>query len=185
MMRVLPPPEGRISIISPLRMDDFFDHDAGIFFIDIDQHFFDRLQLFAGVGIFLNSTRGRETESSKPSRRMVSISTPSCNSPRPPTSKASLPSVSLTRIATLVSASRDQTFADHARGDFGAFLAGERRIIDRDGDRHGRRIDRGRRRWARVSASSPIVSATEVFSSPAMQMISPASASSTGTRLMP
>src|SRR5207237_600512 len=33
-----------------------------------------------------NSTFGRDTESSKPSRRMVSIRMPSCNSPRPATS---------------------------------------------------------------------------------------------------
>src|SRR3546814_5491095 len=44
--------------------------------------------------------------SSKPSRRIVSMSTPSCNSPRPATSKLSLSAASVTLIATLDSASR-------------------------------------------------------------------------------
>ena len=35
-------------------------------------------------GSLRNSTRGRLIDSSKPSRRMVSIRTPSCNSPRKP-----------------------------------------------------------------------------------------------------
>ena len=57
-------------------------------------------------------------ESSKPSLRMFSIKTPICNSPRPATSNASPLGVSVTLIATLVSASlsnrsliiRDWTF---------------------------------------------------------------------------
>ena len=50
-------------------------------------------------------TCGREIDSSNPSRRIFSISTPICNSPRPETSKASPPGVSLTLMATLLSAS--------------------------------------------------------------------------------
>ena len=50
-------------------------------------------------------TRGREIESSKPSRRMVSIRTPSCNSPLPATSKESVVSVREMRRAILPSAS--------------------------------------------------------------------------------
>jgi len=37
-------------------------------------------------GSVWNTTRGRLMETSKPSRRMLSISTPSCSSPRPATS---------------------------------------------------------------------------------------------------
>ena len=56
----------------------------------------------------MNSTRGREIDNSNPSRRIVSISTPSCSSPRPATSNASFSVLSLTRIATLPSASRNR-----------------------------------------------------------------------------
>ena len=54
---------------------------------------------------FFIKTRGREMASSKPSRRMVSIRTPSCNSPRPATSKESLLSVREILRAILPSAS--------------------------------------------------------------------------------
>jgi hypothetical protein len=56
--------------------------------IDVDDDFLDRLER-SPVSSVLKTTRGRPMESSKPSRRMVSISTPSCSSPRPATSKAS------------------------------------------------------------------------------------------------
>ncbi len=49
---------------------------------------------------------GRETENSKPSRRIVSISTPICISPRPATSKTSGLSVASILIETLPSTSR-------------------------------------------------------------------------------
>ena len=52
-----------------------------------------------------NNTFGRETVISKPSRRIVSINTPSCNSPLPPISKESLPALSWNVIATFTSAS--------------------------------------------------------------------------------
>jgi len=61
-----------------------------------------------GVPVTVRDTRGREIDNSKPSRRIVSISTPSCNSPRPATSNASFSLLSLTRIATLPSASRNR-----------------------------------------------------------------------------
>ena len=55
--------------------------------------------------LFLNITRGRETDISKPSLLIVSIRTPNCNSPLPPISNESLLLFSLKVIATLVSAS--------------------------------------------------------------------------------
>ncbi len=51
---------------------------------------------------------GRPTLSSKPSRRIISIRTPSCISPRPSTLKLSGESVSSTRMETLVSSSRSR-----------------------------------------------------------------------------
>ena len=54
--------------------------------VDVDDDFLDRLEHLAGDRCAANSTFGRDTESSKPSRRMVSIRMPSCNSPRPATS---------------------------------------------------------------------------------------------------
>ena len=51
------------------------------------------------------STRGRLIDSSNPSRLIVSINTPICNSPRPPTSYASRASLCFTVIATFLSAS--------------------------------------------------------------------------------
>ncbi|MNE36848.1 hypothetical protein D3C80_1306780 [compost metagenome] len=42
--------------------------------------------IFSPFGPVWKTTRGREIETSKPSRRMFSIRTPSCSSPRPATS---------------------------------------------------------------------------------------------------
>ena len=65
--------------------------DAGVLLVDVDDDLLDRLEALAGVlDRSCMTTRGRETVSSKPSRRMVSIRMPSCSSPRPATSKASL-----------------------------------------------------------------------------------------------
>ena len=50
-------------------------------------------------------TWGREIDNSNPSRRIFSIKTPICNSPRPATSNASPPGVSVILMATLLSAS--------------------------------------------------------------------------------
>ena len=72
---------------------------------------------------------------------MVSIRTPSCSSPRPATSKAPSP-VSCTLMATLPSAFAQQAVADDAGLHLVAFAAGQRRIVDRDRHRQGRRIDR-------------------------------------------
>ena len=53
-----------------------------------------------------NTTRGRETPSSKPSRRMVSIRIDKCSSPRPETLNLSASPVSSTFSATLCAVSR-------------------------------------------------------------------------------
>ena len=60
--------------------------DAGMLLVDVDDDLLDRLeQLARRRRSFLNTTRGRDTASSKPSRRMVSIRIASCSSPRPET----------------------------------------------------------------------------------------------------
>ena len=53
-------------------------------------------------------TCGLPIDSSYPSRRIVSISTPRCNSPRPETAKLSLPAIGSTRRATFRSSSRSR-----------------------------------------------------------------------------
>ena len=55
---------------------------------------------------FLMMTRGRPTWNSKPSRRMVSMSTERCSTPRPATSMPLLSSSSAMRMEMLLSASR-------------------------------------------------------------------------------
>ena len=115
---------------------------------------------------------------------MVSISTPSCNSPRPPISNASLPSLSLKVMATLVSASAkslsriivEVTFLPSrpAKG-----LSLTMMVTDMVGGSIGVEAT------GASSPAAPIVSATEVFASPAIQMMSPACAISTGTRSVP
>ena len=84
-MRVLPPPDGRMSVISALR--------RFIFSTTVPEYSSSTSMMTVSYGSVLlpfssspNSTRGRLMPSSKPSRRIVSISTPSCNSPRPATS---------------------------------------------------------------------------------------------------
>ena len=56
-----------------LALGELLHDDAGIAVVDVDDDFLDRLQPLAGFGSVLNTTFGRETVSSKPSRRMFSI----------------------------------------------------------------------------------------------------------------
>ena len=97
-----------------LALAELLDDDAGVFVVDVDCDFLDRLQPLAGLGSVWKTTRGRRIDSSKPSRRMVSISTPSCSSPRPATSKASLPSVSRDPDGDVALGLAQQAVADHA-----------------------------------------------------------------------
>jgi hypothetical protein len=53
--------------------------------VDVDDDFLDRLEERPVAGSVRKTTFGRETLSSKPSRRMVSIRMASCSSPRPET----------------------------------------------------------------------------------------------------
>ena len=68
-----------------LALAHLLDDDAGMLLVDVDHDLFDRLQHVAGLSSFFMTTRGREMPSSKPSRRMVSMRTASCSSPRPET----------------------------------------------------------------------------------------------------
>ena len=133
---------------------------------------------------FLYKTRGRETVISKPSRRIVSINTPSCNSPRPPISKASRFALSVKVIATLVSASANKrsritvevTFLPSrpARGESFTVM-----LTDMVGGSIG--VERN----GSVTAGTQMVSDTELFVRPAIQTMSPAVTLSTGTRAVP
>ena len=77
-MRVLPPPDGRMSVISALRSCIFSTTVPRIFVVDVDDDGFDTARCALPISSSRNSTRGRLIDSSKPSRRIVSISTPSC-----------------------------------------------------------------------------------------------------------
>ena len=115
---------------------------------------------------------------------MFSISTASCSSPRPATSKASLPSVSRTCSATLPSASfcsrsqiRRLVTLSPTRPASGLSLT--EKVMDRVGGSIG---------WAAsasVTFGAQSVSATVAWVSPAMATISPASALSIGCRSRP
>jgi hypothetical protein len=115
---------------------------------------------------------------------MVSIRTASCNSPRPATSKAPDPWVWLTWMATLPSASRtslsnsmrDVTLLPScpASGE----LLMEKVMARVDGSM-------GSAASASDTVGSQMVSATVAVPNPAMATMSPADASSSGTRSSP
>ena len=135
-------------------------------------------------GFLRVSTRGRPMVSSKPSRRICSISTPSCNSPRPATSNASDSLLSVILMATLPSLSRsrrsriwrDVTFLPSLPPS-GPSLT--RNVIASVGGSTGMACS------GAASAGSPTVSGTVASVSPATATMSPASHSSTGTRSRP
>ena len=76
---------------------------------------------------------------------MFSISTPICSSPRPATSKASPPGVSLTRIATFDSASRISRSRMTRLCTLSPSRPASGRVVDAEGDADRRRVDRLRR----------------------------------------
>ena len=127
--------------------------------------------------ISLVTMSGRDTCSSKPSRRIISIRIDSCSSPRPITFICSGVSVSSTRSDTLPSSSRGEPIAQVARRDVLAVAAGHRRRVDAEDHRHGRLVDRDRRNGARGAPGSAIVSPIVMSSMPARQTMSPAAAS--------
>ena len=104
-MRVLPAPDAFISVMVALRFV--------IFSITTPLNSSSTSTTTSSIGSSVSpfsfvciTTRGRDTDNSKPSRRIVSIKIPSCNSPRPETSNDSLFSLCVTRRAIFVSASR-------------------------------------------------------------------------------
>ena len=115
---------------------------------------------------------------------MFSIKTPICSSPRPATSKASPPGVSLTLIATLVSAS----FISRSRITRLCTLSPSRpargeSLIPKVTEIVGGSI--GCAGIASDTARSASVSATVALAMPARLTMSPAAASSTGARDSP
>ena len=115
---------------------------------------------------------------------MVSIRTPSCSSPRPATSKASGCAVSLTRMATLPSASANS----RARISRDVSLVPERPASGESLTAKIMASVGGSTGWAGSAAStagSHSVSATLASPKPAMATMSPARASSIGWRSSP
>ena len=106
-MRVLPMPDGFISIMVALRLVIFSittplnSSSTSITTSSIGS-------IFSPFSFWCIITRGRLTDNSNPSRRIVSIKIPNCNSPRPETSKDSLLALCVTFNAIFVSASRNK-----------------------------------------------------------------------------
>ena len=130
------------------------------------------------------STSGRETWSSKPSRRICSMSTASCSSPRPRTSNVSGDSVGRTSIETLPSTSRSSRALIWrlvtnlpSRPDSGDVFTPK--VMLSVGS------SRSRRGSGRGSAGSVIVSPMVTSGMPATATISPGPAYSMSTRSMP
>ena len=138
----MPAPDGPMSFSSALRADSFsmtMPVNSSSTSITTSSIGSSRSPVSGSVW---KTTRGRLMETSKPSRRMLSISTPSCSSPRPATS-----------IGVLVGGLGDldgdvglglaqQAVADHPALHLVAFAAGQRAVVDRDGHGDGRRVDR-------------------------------------------
>ena len=180
--RSLPPPVGRISCISPLPQRHLLDDDAGEGIVDIDPTSSIGSRR-SPVGVGPQDNAGAAVESSKPSRRIVSIRTPDAarRGPRLRRRRALRSHGPGARHCLRIRASGDR---DHARRHLGSLAAGQRQIVDekimsRVGGSTG--ID-----GIGISTSGvQIVSATVVSARPAMAMISPASASSIGRRSRP
>ena len=129
-------------------------------------------------------TVGLETCSSKPSRRIVSMSTASWSSPRPTTRNVSMASVSSTRMLTFRSISwksRSRTWRDVTllpdRPAHGLVLAPNSMVMVGSSTRMG---------FSAVGASlSATVSPMLISSMPAIATMSPESARSISTRFKP
>ena len=140
--------------------------------------------MLAGRRSRSNSTFGRDTDSSKPSRRMVSIRMPSCNSPRPATSMESFSVDSEMRSATLPSASRNSrsritrlcTLSPSVPASGESLM---RKVIASVGGSIGCAGS------GSSTSGAQIVCETVASGRPAMATMSPASASSTAVRSRP
>ena len=182
--RCRPPPDGRISSSSPLRSESFCTttpENSSSTSMMVSSIGSMRAPVVSSV---LNKTRGRETVSSNPSRRMFSIRMASCNSPRPATVKLSLSSFSLMRMAMLRSAS----FSRRSRMTRLCTLSPSwpasgpslmRNVMERVGGSTGCAVS------GVSTEGSHNVSATVASFMPAIATMSPASATSTGVRLSP
>ena len=130
-------------------------------------------------------TRGRDTSSSYPSRRIVSIKIERCNSPRPETLKPSCPSISSTLMPTFVMAScckrsriwRDVRNRPPSRPANGPVLC----------EKFMEMVGSSTLMLSNASgfAADASVSPTFTSSTPAIETISPASALSASTRFKP
>src|SRR2546422_1926 len=128
--------------------------------------------------------RGRLTWNSYPSRRMVSISTPRCSSPRPDTVNVCGSAVSSTRRATFRSSSRNSrsrswrpvTYFPSRPAKGESFTLTSTEIVG-----SSTAIPASRSRWSGAVTVLPI----STPASPATATISPAAASSSSTRSSP
>ncbi len=84
---------------------------------------------------------GRETRSSKPSRRIISMRTESWSSPRPSTLKVSAVSVGFHADGDVGEELALEAVLDVAGGDELAFAAGEGGVVDREVDGDGGLVD--------------------------------------------
>ena len=100
--------------------------------------------------IFLVSTSGLPTVSSKPSRRMISTSTASCSSPRPCTSQVSGRSVGSTRSETLPTSSWSRRCLTRLAVSLSPSVPASGRGVDADRDAEARLVDDGDGQRARV-----------------------------------
>ena len=128
---------------------ELVDHRAGELLVDVDHDLLDRLQRLAGLRVGRAAARAAGRSRARSPRGAWSRSAPRAAARRgPATSKASPAGAGLTRIATLPSASRCSRSAIRRERHLVALLAGERRIVDREGHRQRRRVDRLRRERA-------------------------------------
>jgi hypothetical protein len=143
-----PPPEGLISIRSPLRSASLLHDRAGKFVIHIDGDFFNGSSSCVPLRCW-NTTCGRDTPSSKPSRRIVSIRTSQLQFATSGNDKGVFVFTHLRCAGRhCLRLPCHQARTDHAALQLVAFAPSKRAIIDHEGHGQRRRIDRLRRRSA-------------------------------------
>ena len=123
------------------------DDDAGEFLVDVDDDLLDRLEPLAGRRI------GAEQHARARDRHLEAFAAHRLDQ-HAELQFAAAGDLDRVLLAALAHLDRDialglaiEALGDHARGDLVAVAPGERRIVDREGHRQGRRIDRvGRQR---------------------------------------
>ena len=138
----MPPPEGRISCISALRRLIFSTTTPANSSSTSTTTSSIGSSRWPVAGSVVNNTRGREIDSSKPFA-------PHRLDQHAELQFAAAGDLERILLGALADPDRDialgfaeQALADHARGHLGALAAGERAVVDREGDRQGRRVDR-------------------------------------------